>query len=290
MEQKRELEAQGQDVEAAIAAALLKAGKSRDDVTIEVLDRGSRGLLGIGARDAVVRLTWVVTIADPPPPQPPKTTPPPAPVKPAPVVTPAPAAKPTPSPRPQSAPVQSAPPAAAPAPVKAAVELAEGERDEAAELAQEQATAVTIITELLAKMRVEATVEASLSAPDDLTGRRINVIQIYGQDMSSLIGPRGDTLSALQYISRLMVGHRLQQRADFVIDVEGYRQRREQALVRLAERTAQKVAKRGQAMSLEPMPPNERRIIHVALRDDKDVYTESTGEGNRRKVRIIPKR
>ncbi len=289
MEQKRELEAQGQDVEAAIAAGLMKCRQSRDKVTIEVLDRGSRGLLGIGARDAVVKLTWLETVPDAPTavaPAAPKPVPPPTPTAPTPS---APAAKPVQPTPPVPAPP---PPSVRPRPEASTPVADDGEDDEQemADLEQERETAVTIITDLLAKMRVEATIEATVSEPDDLTGRRINVIQIYGQDMSSLIGPRGDTLSALQYISRLMVSHRLQQRADFVIDVEGYRQRREQALVRLAERTAQKVAKRGQAMSLEPMPPNERRIIHVALRDDKDVYTESTGEGNRRKVRIIPKR
>ncbi|MCB1627505.1 MAG: hypothetical protein KDI48_07225, partial [Xanthomonadales bacterium] len=78
--------------------------------------------------------------------------------------------------------------------------------------------------------------------------RQINIIEIHGQDMSSLIGPRGETLNSLQYISRLMVGHQLRQRAGFVIDVENYRQRREQALMRLAERMAHKVAKRKRAI------------------------------------------
>jgi spoIIIJ-associated protein len=143
---------------------------------------------------------------------------------------------------------------------------------------------------LLEKMHVQASLTTTLSEPDDLTGRRINVIEIHGDDLSTLIGPRGETLNSLQYIARLMAGHKLQQRVGFVIDVEGYRQRREQALSRLAERMARKVAKRKRAMSLEPMPPHERRIIHMTLRDDTYVYTESTGEGNRRKVRIIPKR
>jgi spoIIIJ-associated protein len=86
-----------------------------------------------------------------------------------------------------------------------------------------------------------------------------------------------------------MVGHRLQQRAYFVIDIEGYRSRREQALSRLAERMAGKAVKRGSPVTLEPMPAHERRIIHVALRNSPDVRTESTGEGKRRRVRIFPK-
>jgi spoIIIJ-associated protein len=164
------------------------------------------------------------------------------------------------------------------------------DEESAAALAAERDTAVEIISSLLEKMHVEASLTTTLSEPDDLSGRRINIIEIHGDDLSTLIGPRGETLNALQYIARLMTGHTMHGRAGFVIDVEGYRQRREQALSRLAERMARKVAKRKHAMSLEPMPPHERRIIHMTLRDDTYVYTESTGEGNRRKVRIIPKR
>jgi spoIIIJ-associated protein len=86
-----------------------------------------------------------------------------------------------------------------------------------------------------------------------------------------------------------MVSHRLHSRVDFVIDVQGYRQRRQQALTSLANRMAKKAIQQGRPIGLEPMPPNERRIIHIALRDSDEVYTESAGEGDRRKVRIIPK-
>ncbi len=280
IEQKRVIEAQGSDVEAAIASGLAKLGLSRDEVDVEILDRGSKGLLGIGAREAVVRLTGKMPVEAP-------VTRPLPPVEPAPkvekptAVTPPP---PPPAPKPQPKPEPKAEPE--PKPVVAADESEE----DAALREQERETATAVIAELLNKMHVDASLDVSLSDPDDLTGRRVNVIEISGQDMSSLIGPRGETLNALQYISRLMVGHQLRQRASFVVDVESYRQRREQALMRLAERMAHKVAKRKRAMSLEPMPPHERRIIHMALRDDKYVYTESTGEGKRRKVRIIPKK
>ncbi len=281
IEQERKIEAQGSDVEAAIASGLAKLRANRADVEIEVLDRGSKGLLGIGARDAVVRLTYIVAAPAVPP------APPSEPAKPA-------------APAPSSLPVKTAVPTPAPSsPDKPEPEKASGVQtavsqdesdDEVAQREQERDTAVTVIGDLLEKMRVTASLDVSLSDPDDLTGKRVNIIEIYGQDMSSLIGPRGETLNSLQYISRLMVGHQLKQRASFVIDVESYRQRREQALMRLAERMAHKVAKRKRAMSLEPMPPHERRIVHMALRDDKYVYTESTGEGKRRKVRIIPKK
>jgi spoIIIJ-associated protein len=174
--------------------------------------------------------------------------------------------------------------------VKTAVPpVVEDEETSTAREAERDAAIETVGT-LLEKMQVQATLTSSLSEPDDVTGRIINVLEIHGDDLSTLIGPRGETLNSLQYVARLMVGHQMRNRAAFVIDVEGYRQRREQALARLADRMARKVAKRKRAMSLEPMPPHERRIIHMTLRDDKYVYTESTGEGNRRKVKIIPKR
>jgi spoIIIJ-associated protein len=144
--------------------------------------------------------------------------------------------------------------------------------------------------QLLENLQINATVSAHLSEVDEVTGRQINILDVRGNDLGMLIGPRGETLNAIQYITRLMVSHKVQQRADFVIDVQGYRQRREQALARLAERMALKVSGQGRPISLEPMPPHERRIIHMALRDDQTVYTQSTGEGNRRRVRIMPKR
>jgi spoIIIJ-associated protein len=139
-------------------------------------------------------------------------------------------------------------------------------------------------------MRVRATTSVHLSEMDDETGRQIPIVEVKGRDLGGLIGPHGETLNALQYLSRLMLGHRLQTRPTFIIDVEGYRQRREQALARLAERMASKVITTGRPQNLEPMPPNERRIIHMTLREHQHVYTHSVGEGKRRRVRILPKR
>lgn len=274
---KKVIEARGSDVEAAIKSGLARLGVGRDAVEIEVLDQGSKGLLGIGARDAMVRLTTLEA------------------EKPVEKRVEKPVEEPVEKPAPAAKPVEPAAPAAKvtaePPPVKTAVSAPPPavDFDEEGELEAEQATAVVVISTLLEKMGVDATVTTSLTDPDDVTGKRLNIIEVNGDDLSTLIGPRGETLNALQYISRLMVGHQLRTRAGFVVDVEGYRQRREQALARLAERMAHKVAKRKRAMTLEPMPPHERRIIHLTLRDDKYVYTESVGEGNRRKVRIIPK-
>ena len=262
---KQEIEASGQDVEEAVISGLGKLGVSRDQVEVEILEEGRRGLLGIGGREAVVRLR-VVTSPEPetapvrqePDPKPPQVDDPQMEV----IVDPEP-----PEPQPEKTVV---PAAVAPS-------------------ADEIDTAVTLVRELLGLMNVEANVSSYLSEPDDLTGRQLAIIDIKGDDLSALIGPRGETLDALQYMSRLMVGHRMQQRTHFVIDIDGYRERRQQALTRLAERMAGKAIKRGSPITLEAMPAHERRIIHMALRDSSEVRTESTGEGKRRRVRIYPK-
>lgn len=266
-------------MEAAVAAGLLRLGLRKDQVSVTVIDEGSRGLLGIGSREAVVRINPLPTgsarpaAATEPPARPAApVTPPPAPAQP--VVTPPSAAVP-------------------PAPSPVGVEAMEKEADEAdgpVDLEQEQETAVAIIQELLDKMLVTAQVSGHVTEPDDLTGQRVNVIEIAGEDLGVLIGPRGETLDSLQFISRLMASHKLHRRVNFVVDVEGFRRRREQALARLAERMADKARQRNQPITLEPMSAYERRIIHMTLRGAPDVYTESTGEGKQRRVRIYPKR
>ncbi len=112
---------------------------------------------------------------------------------------------------------------------------------------------------------------------------------VKGDDLGILIGRRGYTLSCLQYIVRLMVGQQTKIRAPIVIDVEGYKQRRYRALQVLARNIAEQVRNRGEPFTLEPMPAYERRIIHLALADHPDVTTQSIGQGESRKVVILPK-
>ena len=292
----QEIEARGANVEAAIDAGLRRLGMSRDQVAVTIVDEGSRGLLGIGSREAVVRLK-AVTVAPPAPrPAPPPARPatPPPPPAPAPARPPMPA-RPEPPAQREQPPARPAPPPAPPPSVAATPPPAAAAEDEAAapatadELAAEGEAAVEVLSELLDKMHVTAQVSVSQSEPDDLTGQRVNVVAINGEDLTMLIGPRGETLDALQFLGRLMVAHKLHRRANFVVDVEGYRQRRVQALTRLAERMADKARQRGEPISLEPMTAYERRIIHMALRDVDDVSTESAGEGKQRRVRIYPK-
>jgi spoIIIJ-associated protein len=103
-----------------------------------------------------------------------------------------------------------------------------------------------------------------------------------------LIGRQAETLNALQYLSSLIVSKEIGHSIPLIVDVEGYRARREQQLRQLARRMADQATKTGRRQVLEPMPANERRLIHLELRDNPDVTTESIGEEPRRKVTIIP--
>jgi len=145
-----------------------------------------------------------------------------------------------------------------------------------------------VLERLLGGMGIEA--QLSLRLLDSPEGSNPIALDITGQNLGILIGRRGETLRALQYITRLIVNRRLHQWAEIIVDVEGYKKRREKSLTQLARRMADRATLLGQAVSLEPMPPHERRIIHLALRDHEKVTTESVGEGDRRKVVIFPKR
>ena len=112
---------------------------------------------------------------------------------------------------------------------------------------------------------------------------------IKGDDLGILIGRRGQTLSCLQYIVRLIVGHQTETWLPITIDVEGYKQRRYEALQALAWRMAEQVKAKGVPFTLEPMSAYERRIVHLALADHPDVITQSIGDGEARKVSILLK-
>jgi spoIIIJ-associated protein len=116
------------------------------------------------------------------------------------------------------------------------------------------------------------------------------VLDIDGEDLGLLIGRRGQTLSSLQYLLNLICSKKVGKRVSLGVDVDGYRRRREESLVSLAHRTASRVRSTGRSVTLEPMPPNERRIIHLALQDDANVVTVSIGEGEARKVAVTPSR
>lgn len=143
-----------------------------------------------------------------------------------------------------------------------------------------------MLEKLLTEMGLEARVEVLPAVADDEADAF--VLNIVGEDLSVLIGRRGETLRDLEYLARLMVSSQTG-RAKFLVDVEGYRTRRERQLRELAKRMAARVESNRQPITLEAMPPNERRIVHVTLREHPHVKTHSIGEGDHRRVMILPK-
>jgi len=144
---------------------------------------------------------------------------------------------------------------------------------------------------LLELMHVEAAVTVRApETPGDGVGRTKAVFDINGEDLGVLIGRRGTTMASLQYILNLMVSRKFNSDGPFHVDVEGYRRRREVWLGDLAFRMAERVRSTGRSITLEPMPANERRIVHLALSKDPTVGTASVGEGESRKVAISVRR
>ncbi len=286
-------EFRGKSVEEATEAGLAALGLKRSQVEIEILSRGSRGLLGFGAEDARVRITRMAPAEREAPakpaPVPAKPTPAAAPAKPATPAkaTPAPApAKPAPAPA-SKKPAKSAPTAAPDANAAATAPAAEpaepGDQDVGA-IAAELLQGMLDRMDLRAKVQVveyRGVLDEDQDAP--------LMLNIEGEDLGILIGRRAETLAALQYLTRLMVNHRSHRWVNLVVDVEGYKARREEQLVRLAERMAERVVSTGRPVALEAMPPRERRIVHITLRNHPQVTTHSVGEGDQRKVTIVPR-
>ena len=158
-------------------------------------------------------------------------------------------------------------------------------------LAGEAELARLMLAELLNRMGVdEATVEVAETDPITLNIRSDDPVGGAGGPLADLIGRRGETLRAIQFILSLMLNKQLRRRLRVYVDVDGYRARREDLLRSMAQRFAYRVRQTREPMQLETMPPNERRIIHMVLADDPDVMTESIGEGDNRRVVIKPRR
>jgi len=142
---------------------------------------------------------------------------------------------------------------------------------------------------LLSKMGIVASV-VPLVQPSGGEATAPLAFDVRGDDLGILIGRRGQTLTCLQFMVRLIVGHQTKTWVPVTVDVEGYRQRRSEKLRALAERLAERVTTRKTAFTLEPMLAYERRIIHLALANHPDVTTESIGEGEARRVVIRPRK
>lgn len=156
----------------------------------------------------------------------------------------------------------------------------------------DEAVVIGIVGELLGKMGFQAEIFATdnpSSVPLSNDDPPTIFIEVLGQDLGFLIGRRGDHLAQLQYMVNLLSNKRIGEWTRVIVDIEGYRARREEALVGLAERVARQVSRSHRPIMLEPMPPNERRIVHLSLRGNPDVATESTGEGSMRRITVLPK-
>jgi len=149
-----------------------------------------------------------------------------------------------------------------------------------------------VLVDLLEMMELPASVTPSDEfTVNDEEGNPSSIgLNILGDDLGILIGRRGQTLASLQQIVRLIVSHKTDARLPIVLDVEGYKQRRCEGLRVLANRLAEQVRTRKAPFAMEPMPAFERRVIHLELANHPDVYTESTGVGEGRKVVISPKK
>lgn len=259
-QEKTTLEIIAPSVEEAVARGLEQLGLPKDAIAVEVLDNGSRGLLGIGGRQARVRLSLKEVEA-------------------APVVSS------TASVKPEQGYQESQASFKEPTSIKK-IDEAELSEDEVKALKKTQET----VLELLKRMHIKAEVSSCYIEPADENDDRLVMVDIQGKDLSILIGRRSETLNALQYVTSLIVSKELNRWVPLMIDVQGYRSRRERQLRQLGRRMADQAVQTGKKQVLEPMPANERRVIHLELRDNPYVTTESTGDEPFRKVTIVPKK
>jgi spoIIIJ-associated protein len=292
------IEASGKSVDEAVLQALARLGRRRDEVEVTVLQEAFRGTFGVGSKEARVRVTVRPSTISA-------------------VITPemADAILGPDDTFPEEeiydeeeeegafegedeeffeeedeelaeepVPFLSAPEIAAEFGL-ADVRAAEGEMQEVEVPTREDVEiTVDVLQHILRYMNIHATVQVRSTNPLSL-----NIHGIH-ENLGLLIGRRGETLSALQLLVSLIVGHRTKHRMRIIIDAENYRERREENLRSLALRVAQQVRNYRRSIALEAMPPHERRIVHIALSDSKDISTESIGEGDARRVVISLKR
>lgn len=239
-EKLESVETSGKTVEEALEKGLAELGVSREEARWEVIRQGSRGIMGIGAEEALVRVSRSIP-----------------------------------------------PPSVEPEEPKEPEKTREETDEELVETAQK------ILKDLLKLMGVRARVAPLPIDISDLMEQEGDepsvLLDVQGPDLGILIGRRGETLSALQFMTRLILSHKVERWVPVAVDVEQYKVRRRHALQQLALRMAERVSFSRQPVALEAMPAAERRIIHLTLRDHPAVKTESVGEGDKRKVTIIPK-
>jgi spoIIIJ-associated protein len=254
MNERTTLEKIAPTVDEAVAEGLTELGLGAEAVDVEVLDNGSRGIFGVGSRQARVRLTVKVPNSE--------------------VETGA--EKPTAAQKKDSR--------------VSTVVGSEEIPEEAFSVLDDNMLFVSrqTVAELLEKMKIPAHVEVRYGDLDE-EGQRPVLVDVQGDDLGVLIGRRAEILNALQYVTNLIVSKQVERWVQVVIDVQGYRARHERQLRQMAQRMADQAMKAGRRQVLEPMSASDRRIIHLELRDHPSVITQSVGEEPTRKVTIVPK-
>lgn len=273
----KSIEKVGSTVDVAVTEALIELGASTDQVTIEVISKGSRGILGIGAKKAKVRVTVKEQQA---------------------------------SIQLEESPIKEEISKQAVASTKP-VQLDEAKEENKVQVKNdkpevkakrfednkdsEDMVVVTeeemdvivkrskdFLTKLLKEMNVECTINAQVVNKNRLS------ICLEGEKMGTIIGKRGETLDAIQYLINIVANQGRREYIKVMLDTENYRARREETLQKLALKLSKKAQKIRKPVSLEPMNPYDRRIIHSALQDSKIVRTHSEGKEPYRKVVITP--
>lgn len=259
----KSIEATGKTLDLAIQAGLTKLQMDRDSVSVEVLEQPRPGFFGIGAVPAKVKLTYEVP--DPVPEK--KPEPVPQPKAEAPKAQPKAPKTELPKPQPKAAPKpQPEMPKPQPVPHTPAPEGSVEERIE------------TFMKGLMEHMGSDAIPVATKSGDDTYS------VELQGSSLGMLIGRRGDTLDAIQHITNYAVNHGQGKRVRINVDAENYRKKREESLIRLANKVAGKVSRSRRNITLEPMNAYERHVIHTALQDYPDVTTYSTGTEPGRRI------
>lgn len=256
------IETTGKTIEDAVRSGLVRLGRMKDEVDIEVLEEPKSGFFGFGSKPAKVRITEkegvpVVPAMESQPEEAEKTATPEA-------------AEPAVRVEAESLPQEDT--------VSAVPETAEA-AEEAFTAEEAAAKAKAFLQEVLKNMGIDVVIEKMIKSDKVL-------LHLHGKNLGILIGKHGQTLDALQYLTNLTTNQGETTRHFIMLDVENYRHRREETLKQLAIRLANRVKKSGERVVLEPMNGYERKIIHVTLQNDPQVRTESEGQDPYRHVVI----
>ena len=247
------IEVSGRTIEEAVETAARELGVSTEDIDYEIVEEGSKGFLGLGQNPSVIKATLKEGVEPGP--------------------------RPAPTPAPEPVAEAEEPEEIEPEPTMAEVfEKAPARGDDFTGLV------VSILADVLKAMDLDARPVVRSDDEEEL------VVELVGKDLAILIGTRGQTLDALQYLVGIGANKGGVGRRRVILDAEGYRQRHMEMLERRAHDYARAVKEQGEEAVLEPQPARDRRIIHLALKDDPDVYTYSEGDGEDRHVVISPKK